>query len=55
MFIARMDHLLSSHVATADGLEMDDDFSELDVSLLLQLCQHTSTEEHFGVSDTVGG
>ena len=37
---------LSPEVASTSGLELDDDFSQLDVSLLLKLCQHSSTKEH---------
>ena len=47
--------LLSSEVSPAPGLEVDDDLSQLDVSLLLELGQDTGSEEHLGVSDTVGG
>lgn len=48
-------HLLSAQVSTGHGLEVDDDLGELDVSFLFQLGQHASSEEHFGVSDTVRG
>lgn len=47
--------LLSSKVSPAPGLEVDDDLSELDVSLFLKLGQHSGSEEHLGVTNTVGG
>lgn len=42
-------------VATATGLQLDDDLGELEVPLLLQLGQDPRTEEHLGVSDAVRG
>jgi len=36
---------LSSEVTPAPGLQLDDDFGQLDVSLLLQLSKHHSTDE----------
>ena len=48
-------YLLPSHVATAAGLELDDDLGELQISLLLQLSQYPGPEEHLGVSDAIGG
>ena len=47
--------LLSSKIAPAPRLEVDDDLSEFDVPLLLKLSQDASSEEHLGVTDTVGG
>ena len=47
--------VLASKVASADGLEVDDDLGQLDVPLLLQLRQHACTEEHLRVPDTVRG
>jgi hypothetical protein len=47
--------LLSSEVAPAPRLKVDDDLCELDVSLLLKLGQDTGSEEHLGVTNTVGG
>lgn len=39
--------------AAAVGLEVDDEVCDLVVSLLLQMCQHTRTEEDLGLSHTV--
>ncbi len=48
-------YLLSAEIATTACLETDNDLSELDVPLLLQLSQHTSTEEHLRVPNTIRG
>lgn len=47
--------ILSSKVSPAPRLEVDDDLRELDVSLFLELGQDASSEEHLGVTNTVGG
>ena len=47
--------LLSSKIAPAPRLEVDDNLCELDVSLLLELGQDTGSKEHLGVTDTVRG
>ena len=46
---------LSAQVSTTLCLECNDDFSKLDVSLLLELSKDASSEEHFGVTHTVRG
>ena len=46
---------LPAQVSPALGLQMDDDLSQLDVPLLLQLCQDSGSEEHLRVANTVGG
>ena len=45
--------VLASHVATAPGLEVDDDVGDLDVPLLLQVGQHSGPEEHLALPDPV--
>lgn len=47
------EHSLPGQVAPAAGLEADDDVSDLQVSLLLQVGQYPSTEEHFALADAV--
>ena len=46
---------LSAQVSATLCLECNDDFSKLDVSLLLKLSKDTSSEEHLGVAHTVRG
>ena len=48
-------YLLPAQVSTAAGLQEDDDLGEFDVPLLLQLSQHSSSEEDLGVADAIGG
>lgn len=45
--------VLASHVATAPGLEVDDDVGDLHVPLLLQVGQDSSAEEHLALADPV--
>lgn len=45
--------LLAGHVASAPGLETDDDVGDLHVSLLLQVSQDSCSEEHFALANTV--
>lgn len=45
--------LLAGHVTSAPGLETDDDVCDLHVSLLLQVSEHSSSEEHFALTDAV--
>lgn len=47
------EHSLPGQVAPAAGLEADDYVSDLQVSLLLQVGQYPSTEEHFALADAV--
>ena len=44
--------LPAGHITTAPGLEADDDVSDLHVSLLFQMGQHSSPEEHFTLTNT---
>lgn len=44
---------LSGQVAPAAGLEPDDDVGDLQVSLLLQVGQHTGPEEDLALADAV--
>lgn len=45
--------LLAGHVASAPGLETDDDVGDLHVPLLLQVSQDSGPEEHFALADAV--
>lgn len=45
--------LLAGHVASAPGLETDDDVGDLHVPLLLQVSQDSCSEEHFALANTV--
>lgn len=45
--------ILSGQEASGLGLEGDDDHSDLQISLLLQLGQHSSTEEDLTLSNPV--
>lgn len=46
-------HILSGQEASRLGLESNDDHSDLQVSLLLQLGQHSSAEENLTLSNPV--
>ena len=48
-----MEHLLARKVAPAQGLEGNDNVSDFDVSLLLEVCQDSRAEEHFTLPDPV--
>lgn len=45
--------ILAGHISSAQGLETDDHISDLHVSLLLQMGQDTSSEEHFALTNAV--
>ncbi len=47
--------LPSSEEAAAVGLELDHEVGDPDVPLLLQVGQHTSTEEYLRLSDPAPG
>lgn len=45
--------VLASHIATAPGLEVDDDVGDLQVPLLLQVGQDSGPEKHLALADPV--
>ena len=45
--------VLASHVATAPGLEVDDDVGDLHVPLLLKVSQDSGPEEYLALADPV--
>lgn len=45
--------ILSGKEASSLGLESDDDHRDLQISLLLQLGQHSCTEKHLALSNPV--
>lgn len=46
-------HSLSGDVATAPGLEADDDVGDLHITLLLQVGQDSGPEEHLALANPV--
>ena len=46
--------MFAGEVTSTKGLEDSDDLRQLRVSVLLKLCQHTSSEEDLGLADAVG-
>lgn len=44
-------HSLACQVSTANGLEVDDDVGDLQIALLLQVSQNTSSEEDLTLTD----
>lgn len=48
---SRVSLLLAGHVASAPGLETDDDVRDLHVSLLLQVSEDSRPEENFALAD----
>lgn len=51
-FVLRV-FILAGHVSSAQGLEVNNHISDLHVPLLLQMCQDSSSEEHFTLADAV--
>lgn len=52
-FSLQSSSLLACNIAPASGLETDDDISDLQVPLLLQVGQDSSTEKHFTLADPI--